>query len=140
MIVLDTNVLVRLITKDDIEQTRQAVALLEKNGPFWIGREAILEAGWTLKAAYKYSRQDVARALHLVATLDSAQVEGGARMHRALRLHAGGLDLGDALILAFAPDGATVASFDERFVKRAKRSACRETCVLLVDDLIAGEE
>lgn len=140
MIVLDTNVLVRLITKDDIEQTRQAVALLAGTGPFWIGREAILEAGWTLKAAYKYSREDVVRALHLVATLDRVKVEGGERMHRALRMHGAGLDLGDALILAFAPEGTTVATFDERFVKRVRRSARREAEVVLVGDLIEGEE
>lgn len=80
MIVLDTNVLVRLITKDDIDQTRQAVALVAGAGPFWIGREAILETGWTLKAAYKYSREDVVRALRLVATLERAEVEGGERL------------------------------------------------------------
>ena len=140
MIVLDTNVVVHLVTKDDIEQVRQAVALLGRRGPFWIGREVILETGWTLKAAYGYSREEVARALHLVVTLDNVQVEGGDRMRKALRLHAAGLDLGDALILAFAPDGATVASFDERFVKRARRSTRPETRVRLVGDLDAGEE
>lgn len=139
MIVLDTDVLVRLITKDDLDQTRRAVALVGGEGPFWIGREAILETAWTLGAAYGYSRAEVARALHLVATLDRARVEGGERMHRALRLHAGGFDLGDALILAFAPEGATVASFDGRFVKRARQSARREAAVVLVEDLIEPE-
>lgn len=116
------------------------MALVTGPGPFWIGHEAILETGWTLKAAYKYSREAVVRALRLVARLDRAEVEGGERMHRALRMHSAGLDLGDALILAFAPEEATVATFDERFVKRALRSARREAAVVRVEDLLEGEE
>ncbi|MFH1468831.1 MAG: PIN domain-containing protein [Pseudomonadota bacterium] len=67
MIVLDTNVIVRVITKDDIEQARQAVELLKGQGPFWVSRVVLLETAWTLKTRYGYTRQQVSRALRVVS-------------------------------------------------------------------------
>ena len=119
MIVLDTNVLVRLITKDDIEQCRQAAALLAGAGPFWIGRVVLLEAGWVLRSRYRYSAAEISRALQLVVSLKGTEVEDLDRTEAALRLHAVGMDLGDAFILAFAPEGATVATFDGDLVAKA---------------------
>lgn len=119
MIVLDTNILVRVITKDDFEQTTQAVALLNGPGPFWIGREVLLELGWTLKSSYRFSQAEVSRALHLVVSLDGVEIEDLDRVQKAIQMHAGGMDLGDAMVLAFAPPGATVVSFDAQFVRRA---------------------
>lgn len=52
MIVLDTNVLVPVITKDDIDQATQAFALLQGAGPFWISRVVLLETAWTLKSRH----------------------------------------------------------------------------------------
>lgn len=122
MIVLDTNVLVRVITKDDVDQARQAAELLAGAGPFWISRVALLETGWTLKSHYGYTRAAVSRALHVVVSLAGVQVEDDAQVCVALGLHATGMDLGDAFILATAPPGATVTSFDDRLRKRAKKA------------------
>lgn len=120
MIVVDTNILVRLITKDDLDQTRQAVELLMAADRLWISRVVLLEVGWTLKSRYKYSQEAVSRALHVVVALGKAQVEDAEQVRRALGYFGGGMDLGDAFVLAFAPEGATVVTFDTNFVKRAK--------------------
>ena len=138
MIVLDTNVLVRLITKDDIEQTRQAAALLAGSGPFWIDRVVLLETGWVLRSRYGYPTSAIARALRLAVALDNAEIEHRPRCDEALRLYESGLDLGDAFILAFAPAGATVATFDDRFAKRA--SAMGGAGVRLLGEVLEGIE
>lgn len=137
MIVLDTNVLVRLITKDDIEQTRHAVALLSGFGPFCVSRVVLLELGWVLRARYRYPREEIGRALHLVVTLGNVDVEDRDRCETALGLYAAGLDLGDAFVLAFSPDGATVATFDEPFVVNA-RSVGGGVAVQRVEDIVGG--
>ena len=129
-----------MITKDDVEQTAQADALLRQDGPFWISRTVLLELGWTLKSAFDYDRAQVNQALGLVATLDKAEVESPEDVGRALRLHTDGLDLGDAFIRAFAPDGSRVATFVDAFVKRASNSGEPGPPVELVEKVIQVPE
>lgn len=137
MIVLDTNVLVRVITKDDIDQARQAVALLQGPGPFWISRVVLLETAWTLKSRYGYTRAQVSQALHVLVALEGAEVEDRDRVRRALALYTAGMDFGDALIAALAPEGATVATFDTGFVKKVEREGGEDLPpTRLVSDLV----
>jgi predicted nucleic-acid-binding protein len=120
VIALDTNVLVRLVTKDDIEQTAQAVRLLRGDGPFAISATALLELGWVLgsKRTYNYDRAAISRALHVVASLRNVVLSDPDRVREALTFFDAGHDLGDAFVLASAPSGATVATFDEALVAR----------------------
>lgn len=112
MIAIDTNVLVRVITKDDIVQARKAAQLLRGPGSFWVTRTVLLELGWVLESRYRYSRKDVSRALYLVVSVDSIVVEDEAHTKRALALHREGMDLGDAFIVSFAPPESTLVTFD----------------------------
>ena len=136
MIVLDTNVFVRLITKDDVEQARLAAALLAGPGPFWVSRVVLLETAWVLRSRYKFDRAAINRALGIVVALPRTEVEDRARTEAALLQNVGGMDLGDAFILASAPDGATLASFDREFVARAS-GAPGGIPAQLVGDLLA---
>lgn len=139
MIVVDTNVLVRVITKDDIDQTRQAAELLRTADLIWISRVVLLEVGWTLKSRYKYSQDAVSRALHVVVALSTAEVEDVERVRLALAYHARGMDLGDAFILAFAPAASVIATFDTDFVKRAAFATDTVPTRLVEDCLPRGE-
>lgn len=137
MIVLDTNVLVRVITKDDIDQARQAFALLQGPGPFWIRRVVLLETAWTLKSRYGYARAQVSQSLHVLVALEGVEVEARDRVRRALALYTAGMDFGDALIAARAPQGATVATFDTGFVKKVERAEGEDLPpTRLVSDLV----
>ena len=80
-----------------------------------------LETAWTLKSRYGYSRAQVSQALHILVELDGAAVKDRGRVRRALALYTAGMDFGDALIAALAPEGATVATFDAEFVKKMER-------------------
>lgn len=139
MIVVDTNVLVRVVTKDDLDQTRQAVELLSTAERVWISRVVLLEVGWTLKSRYRYAPEVVSRALHMVVALGNAEVEDADHVKQALGYHAAGMDLGDAFILAFAPARASVATFDTDFVKRANGLADAAPTRLVADCLLASE-
>jgi predicted nucleic-acid-binding protein len=59
---VDTNVLVRLLTADDPDQTARAEALVAR-GPVWVSTVVLVEAVWVLSAVYGW------RKAHLLAML-----------------------------------------------------------------------
>jgi predicted nucleic-acid-binding protein len=118
MIALDTNVLVRLITRDDPEQVRGADALLSvSDETFFLADIVLAELSWVLARGYGFSRLEIAEVL--AALLDRLDVifEDEERVRIAVRQYLDGLDLADGLILGTAKAmGCTaLASFDEAF-------------------------
>ncbi len=117
-IAVDTNVLVRVITGDDAEQSRVARRELAKADLVALALPALCELVWVLSQGYKASPGDIAEAIRLL--LDSANVvvnrpavEAGLAM-----LNAGG-DFADGVI---AYEGSwlgaeTFVSFDKKAVK-----------------------
>ena len=128
MIALDTNVMVRLITRDDPEQTRGADALLSaKDETFFLADMVLAELSWVLTRCYSFSRPEIAEVM--AALLDRLDVvfEDEERVRIAVRHYLDGLDLADGLILgtAKATGCEALASFDEalgrvdpKFVRR----------------------
>lgn len=58
MIGIDTNILVRIITRDDEKQTQVALDYLSKSStPFVINHIVICELIWVLESAYKYDKK-----------------------------------------------------------------------------------
>ena len=58
MISVDTNVIVRLLTKDDAEQFKQSLKLFQEKDIF-ICDTVILETEWVLRFAYKFSPSEI---------------------------------------------------------------------------------
>src|SRR5438552_2551024 len=58
---VDTNVLVRLITRDDVRQTASAESFIDKGA--WVSVLALAEATWVLDSVYGLSSRDLASAL-----------------------------------------------------------------------------
>lgn len=71
MIALDTNVLVRLLTRDDEKQASKAHALLEKHADedaaFFVSDIVLAELVWTLERSYDYDRNSIAQVLKALA-------------------------------------------------------------------------
>jgi predicted nucleic-acid-binding protein len=116
MIALDTNILVRLITRDDPAQADAVDALLSTpDAAFFLPDLVLAELAWVLARGYAFTRAQVAEVM--TALLDRLDVvfEDEERVQAAVRLYAGGLDLADALILGRAHAGgcSALASFDE---------------------------
>ncbi|HEU0139313.1 MAG: type II toxin-antitoxin system VapC family toxin [Bryobacteraceae bacterium] len=61
---VDTNVLVRLITRDDLRQAASAEAFIE-NGA-WVSVLALAEAIWVLSAVYELGPKDQAKAIEML--------------------------------------------------------------------------
>jgi len=61
---VDTNVLVRLITRDDIRQVASADQFVEKGA--WVSHLALAETTWVLASVYERSATEVATAVELL--------------------------------------------------------------------------
>lgn len=61
---VDTNVLVRLITRDDPRQVASADQFVEKGA--WISQRALAETTWVLASVYERSAAEIATAVELL--------------------------------------------------------------------------
>ncbi len=125
MIAVDTNVLVRLLTEDDPKQSAAARSLFAA-GPIWIAKTVLLETGWVLRSLYGFEAAAIRDAFRRLLGLKNVHAEDGASVAAALALTALGIELADAMHLSSRPPGATFVSFDQSFVRRAKRAGAIE--------------
>ncbi len=70
MLAVDTNVLVRLVTRDDPDQARRAFALFKRER-LWIGKTVLLETEWVLRYSYQLDRDFDQRLIKRAARLKS---------------------------------------------------------------------
>src|ERR1700683_3557899 len=61
---VDTNVLVRLITRDDSGQTASAEAFIESGA--WVPLVALAEATWVLATVYELNAKELAVAIEML--------------------------------------------------------------------------
>ena len=116
---VDTNVLVRVLTRDDAEQAAVAAAAL-RAGPVFVPATVLLETEWVLRFAYGFDRAQVGAALLAVVNLAGATIDDEAAVRAALRWHAAGMDFADALHVARSPSADAFLTFDRDLVRRAQ--------------------
>ena len=106
MIALDTNVLVRYLVCDDMEQANTARALLESltpASPGYVCREVTIELVWVLERAYVFSRDRIATILEELVATEGLEIEEANDVARtAFRFRAGGPGFADLMIAAAA--------------------------------------
>jgi predicted nucleic-acid-binding protein len=61
---VDTNVLVRLVTRDDVKQVAIAEAFVAKGA--WVPHLAVAEATWVLATVYDRGREAIATAVEML--------------------------------------------------------------------------
>lgn len=105
MIALDTNVLVRLLLRDDAAQGQLANELFEANtgneAALFVSDVVLAELAWVLRSRYSLSAEPIARAFG--ALLDNATLawQSRAAVKQALQLYEkGGVDFSDCLIVS----------------------------------------
>jgi predicted nucleic-acid-binding protein len=125
MIAVDTNVLVRLIAKDDAEQYALAKGYLKKHSsadaPAFINRVVLVELAWVLQSLYEYKREEITVTIDGLLSTVTFRVEEAPDVRLALgEYRNGGIDFADALIAATnLRQGAKVmATFDKTAAKR----------------------
>lgn len=125
MIGLDTNVLVRYLTQDDVVQAAQATRLMESltsDAPGFVSHVVLVELAWVLESCYATSGAALSRILETLLRTDVVVVDRADAVWHALRgfLRDGG-DFSDRLIaeLCVAADCERTYSFDRGAVRRA---------------------
>jgi predicted nucleic-acid-binding protein len=114
----DTNVLVRLLTGDDAEQTKRAAALFKKETIF-IPKTVLLETEWVLRRLYRLENKVVVNAFRKLSGLSNVEIEQPLVITQALQWCEGGMDFADALHLASSQNCRKFATFDEQLKKSA---------------------
>jgi len=120
VIALDTNVLVRFLVKDDLDQALRAeecIACLTEDEPGFVAREVLLELVWVLAKAYAYSRSEIAAALEGLLAAVELEVEDADVLGAILHLYAlDGYDFADVMIrqIGVVRGTARMVTFDAR--------------------------
>jgi predicted nucleic-acid-binding protein len=119
MLAVDTNVLVRLIARDDADQVRAADEFIAKGA--WISHIVLAETLWVLDSVYELSREKLSTAVEMLLnhqdlTLQDADVVTAALGHFKQQPR---VDFSDCLILEIARKAGhvPVATFDRDFAK-----------------------
>jgi predicted nucleic-acid-binding protein len=116
---VDTNLLVRLLARDDAAQTSAAETFVEKGA--WVSQLVLAETLWVLDAVYERTSAQIARAIDLLLnhkrlTLQDADVVALALEHfRA----SPSLGFSDCLVLEIARKAGhlPLGTFDKRLGK-----------------------
>lgn len=121
---LDTNVLVRLATRDDVAQFRKAEKLVREkfsqSGPAWISVIVVVEYSWVLTRLYQYTRKEIASTLTALLDVDCFRVEDTNLVRAAIQLYSETKsDFPDCLILIRnqANGAKTTHTFDRKAAK-----------------------
>jgi predicted nucleic-acid-binding protein len=119
MLAVDTNVLVRLLTRDDADQVSAAEAFVSRGA--WVSHLVLAETFWVLDSVYDLTRAQIATAVemllnHRELSLQDADVVTAALDHYRRRP---AVEFSDCLVLEIARKAGhlPVATFDRHFAK-----------------------
>ena len=118
---VDTNVLVRFLTRDDPEQAARARVAITSHA-IWVPLTVLLETGWVLRRSYRLSMPDIAGTIRRLAGLPMVTLEHADRVAAALDLMEKGLDMADALHVAGAAGCTAFLTFDADLIRWAERT------------------
>ena len=123
MIGLDTNVLVRYIMQDDLQQARKANVLIESltmQEPGFVPIVTVIELYWVLTKPYELSREQAAQAIDMLLRTKEIVLDRAEQIAQALRLYkASTADFADCLIerLAASAGCERTMTFDTKAAK-----------------------
>jgi predicted nucleic-acid-binding protein len=119
MLAVDTNVLVRLLARDDADRVHAAEEFISKGA--WVSHLVLAETLWVLDSVYDLSRAQISTAVqmllnHRELSLQDADVVTAALDHYRRR---SAVEFSDCLVLEIARKAGhlPVAKFDRNFSK-----------------------
>ena len=119
MLGVDTNVLVRLVARDDADQVAAAEDFVSKGA--WVSHLVLAETIWVLDSVYELSRVQIATAVEMLLnhrdlTVQDTEVVNSALVHYRKRPT---VAFSDCLVLEIARKAGhlPVGSFDRDFAK-----------------------
>jgi predicted nucleic-acid-binding protein len=114
---IDTNVLVRLVTRDDPVQEAIARKIIDR--PFMLLPSVLMEAEWVLRSTYGLPRSMIADGLEMLLGHEMAAIINSDAVAFAVAAYRDGADLADMLHIALAADAGaeSLVTFDKRVRK-----------------------
>ena len=116
---IDTNVLVRLITRDDARQTTAAESFVATGA--WVGHLVLAETTWVLSAVYDLGPEAIAMAVEMLLnhqhlTIQDAEVVANALEHYRNNPR---LSFSDCLVLEIARKAGhlPIGTFDRQLAR-----------------------
>jgi len=103
LIGLDTNILVRLLVEDDLEQGARALRAVAKHcsaeQPGYVGHIVLCELIWVLEARYRFGRAAIVAAVEALSRSAELRLQEPDLVRAALDIFASGrADFADCLI------------------------------------------
>src|SRR3989338_7230808 len=115
MIYLDTNVLIRFFTKDDLAKAKKVKELLQRESEIFINDVVFPELDYVLRKVYNRQRSDVAAVYRFL--LSYPAINCSKVIHQATHLYeTSNLNMADCIIAADSLEGK-LASFDDKLLK-----------------------
>ena len=124
MIALDTNLLARLLLRDDAAQHARVTTLLQGDQVFTAPVTVLLELVWVLEAN-DCAPADIERGLTMLLGLANFKPQCADALRSALPSYGQGMDFADALHLALCASDDAFMTFDKAFVRKAAKSRSR---------------
>lgn len=116
-IIVDTNILVRAVVRDDKKQGRAAAKLLTEAEIIAVPLPSLCEFVWVLRRVYDFGRQDISAALEALLDAGNVVIDRPA-VDAGLAVFDAGGDFADGLIAYEGRwlGGETFVSFDKKAV------------------------
>ncbi len=115
---VDTNILVRWITRDDPVQA--ALADIVMGTPVLVSHTVLIEVVWTLRGkTYRFERSDVANVLDGVVGLATTTIPFEEGVRWAIERYAAGGDFADMIHLIGSNGADRFVSFERRLSQQA---------------------
>lgn len=116
---IDANLLLRAATRDDEEQLQKVLAFLSQfslENPAFVTSVVLVEFVWTLRAVYKYSREEISKSLTALINSQEITIEHSDEAQKANELYltkeAEGFADAYAGLIALKHDCSTTVTFD----------------------------
>ena len=114
---IDTNVLIRYLTRDDPDQVERAEAALSVE--CLVTNTVLIETVWVLASVFRIKREAIASALSQLLRLSTLRMEDGALIAWAVERFRDGADFADMVHIASSTAADAFVTFDMDIAKRA---------------------
>jgi len=118
MIAVDTNVIIRLLTRDDEQQYQKSFSIFSEQEVF-IADTVILEVEWVLRFSYEFTSNEISHAFRQLLGLKNVHVSNPVVSAQAVDWFEKGLDFSDALHLAQCQQFEKFYTFDKQLISKA---------------------
>lgn len=113
---VDTNILVRVLARDNIPQAMLADQIMRS--PTFVPVSAMVELESVLRRGYRWSRAEIGDGLRAISELAGASLQFAEQIEWALDRHGEGADFADALNVALSSGCVDFVTFDRDLGRR----------------------